>query len=238
MSQVRVTLKLATSLDGRIATADGESRWITSEAARHTVHRLRAEHDAVLVGSQTAIDDDPLLTVRLDDHDGPQPLRAVADARLRLSAASRLVQSASLEAPVCVLTSADALAMGGGEALSQREGVTVMPCANGPDGRGLDPQAMLGSLQKIAARADRPFRVFLEGGGVLAAAFLRAGLVGAVEWFRAPIVLGAEGRPAIGALALKRLDAAPRFERLDVAGVGPDIWERYILSSPVSLTRE
>src|SRR5258708_33561653 len=83
-SSVPVTLKLATSLDGRIATAGGESRWITGEAAREQVHRLRAEHDAVLVGIETALADDPELTVRLPGYAGRQPARVGLDSRQRL----------------------------------------------------------------------------------------------------------------------------------------------------------
>src|ERR1700712_2392990 len=89
-----ITLKLATSLDGRIATATGLSRWITGEAAREAVHRLRGEHDAVLVGVETALADDPELTVRLPGYNGPQPARVVLDSRQRLSPQCRLVTTA------------------------------------------------------------------------------------------------------------------------------------------------
>src|SRR6478736_5618189 len=91
-----VTLKLATSLDGRIATATGESRWITGPEARAEAHRLRAAHDAVLVGVDTALADDPELTVRLDGHAGPQPARVVLDSRQRLPITAKLVQSAGI----------------------------------------------------------------------------------------------------------------------------------------------
>ena len=89
-----VTLKLATTLDGRIATASGESRWITGDEAREQVHRLRAEHDAVVVGIETALADDPELTVRLPGYGGRQPARVVLDSRQRLTPDCRLVRTA------------------------------------------------------------------------------------------------------------------------------------------------
>src|SRR4051794_15197831 len=89
-----VTLKLATSLDGRIATASGESRWITGEAAREQVHRLRAQHHAVVVGIETALADDPALTVRLPGYGGRQPARVVLDSRQRLTPDCKLVATA------------------------------------------------------------------------------------------------------------------------------------------------
>lgn len=90
---MRVTLKLATSLDGRIATASGESRWITGERAREQVHRMRALHRAVLVGIETAIADDPELTVRLPGYVGDQPARVVLDRTLKLPLTSKLVRT-------------------------------------------------------------------------------------------------------------------------------------------------
>src|SRR3954453_10464598 len=101
-----VTLKLATSLDGRIATAGGESRWITGEAAREQAHRLRAAHDAVLVGVETALADDPELTVRLAGYNGPQPARVVLDSRQRLRLESKLVATAR-EVPTYVVATTE-----------------------------------------------------------------------------------------------------------------------------------
>ena len=91
---MRVTLKLATSLDGRIATASGESRWITCAASREAVHALRADNDAVLVGVETALADDPELIVRLPDYSGKQPARVVLDSQLRLPTESKLAKTA------------------------------------------------------------------------------------------------------------------------------------------------
>ena len=89
-SRPSVTLKLATSLDGRIALGNGQSKWITGEAARAEVHRLRAAHDAVIVGSETVLTDDPELTARTDPMPEKQPLRVVADSRGRVPASAKL----------------------------------------------------------------------------------------------------------------------------------------------------
>jgi diaminohydroxyphosphoribosylaminopyrimidine deaminase/5-amino-6-(5-phosphoribosylamino)uracil reductase len=212
-----VTLKLATSLDGRIATASGESRWITGPAAREQVHRLRALHQAVLVGVETAIADDPELTVRLPGFVGLQPVRVVLDSRQRLPLTGKLVRDAG-RLPTVVIT---------GQNPNNRltdAGVTVLQVKES-DGRP-EPKAALAAL-----RAHLPLGaasgVFIEGGGQVAASFLAADLVDALEWFRAPIVLGDEGRPAVGAFVLKDLAGAPRFRRVAVEAVGDDLWERY-----------
>ena len=98
-----VTLKLASSIDGRIATASGESRWITGQVARERVHQMRSEHDAVVVGANTAIRDDPELTVRLPGYTGEQPARVVLDTHQRLPLTSCLVRTAHVS-PVVVIT--------------------------------------------------------------------------------------------------------------------------------------
>ncbi len=210
-----VTLKLATSLDGRIATAGGLSRWITGEAAREAVHRLRAEHDVVLIGVGTALADDPELTVRLMDYRGRQPARVVLDSRQRLSPKSKLARSA-------------------------REIPTYVVAANAPEPalieagvRVLRVEAIDANRPKLrdvidALAAEGLTRLFVEGGGQVAGSFLSEGLVDAIEWFRAPMVLGAEGLPGVGELAVATLAAAPHFRRVEVHEVGPDLWERYV----------
>lgn len=209
-----VTLKLATSLDGRIATGAGESRWITGPAAREAVHGLRAEHDAVLIGVETALADDPELNVRMPGHDGRQPARVVLDSRQRLSPGCKLARTArdiptyvvSVESPGSVLLSA---------------GVRVLTVPDVGDGRP-ELKAVVAALA-----AEGLERLFVEGGGQVAASFLRCGLVDAIEWFRASILIGGEGRPAIGALAIGALADAPRFRRLGATPLGEDLWERY-----------
>lgn len=202
----RVTLKLATSLDGRIATGTGESRWITGEEARLEGHRLRAAHDAILVGVETVLADDPELTARLPGRSVDQPLRVVLDSRLRTPQTARVADGDSL-----ILTAAEPRAVGTAR-VEQVEAVDGRPA----------PAAALSALQRRGIAS-----VLIEGGGQVAASFVRAGLVDRLEWFRAPILLGGEGRPCVAVLTLARLSDAPRFRRLAVQPCGDDLWERY-----------
>lgn len=211
MSASRVTLKLATSLDGRIATASGESRWITGDAAREEVHRLRSEHDGVLVGIETALADDPELTVRLQGYTGRQPSRVVLDSDQRLS--GKLVSTARGVPTLVVTPQAPRPAL-------LEAGVKVLQINS--MNRHPDLTDILDALRGAGISS-----LFVEGGGQVAASFLRAGLVDRLEWFRAPMVLGAEGRPALGALGVVTISEAPSFRRLDVRQVGDDLWERY-----------
>ncbi|HEY3695655.1 RibD family protein [Phenylobacterium sp.] len=209
-----ITLKLASSLDGRIATAAGESRWITGPQAREAVHRLRAAHDAVLVGVETALADDPELTVRTPGFSGRQPARVVLDSRQRLADGCKLVAGAR-EIPTYVVATTPP------EPRLVQAGVRVLTVpALGEDRPELKSVA-------AALAAEGLDSLLVEGGGQVAASFLRCGLVDAIEWFRAPMVIGGEGRPAVGALALTALSAAPRFRRIDVSLLGDDLWERY-----------
>ena len=203
---MRVTLKLATSLDGRIATASGESQWITGEAARLEGHRLRAAHDAILVGVETVLHDDPVLTARLPGRSVDQPLRVVLDSRLRTPPTAKLAGENTL-----ILTVAEPRPIGAAQVkqIADDQGRPAVP-------------AVLQALKAAGAKS-----VLIEGGGQVAASFLRADAVDALEWFRAPILLGGEGRPCVASLALAKLADAPKFRRLGVEPVGDDLWERY-----------
>lgn len=209
-----VTLKLATSLDGRIATASGESRWITGAQAREAVHQLRSEHDAILVGVETALADDPDLTVRLAGWSGRAPARVVLDSRQRLPDGCRLVSTARQIRTYVVSTTPP-------QPRLVAAGVRVLQVEALGEERP-DLHAVVAALGAEGLR-----RLFVEGGGQVAASFLRCGLVDALEWFRAPMALGGEGRPAVGALALTSLADAPRFRRVDAVALGDDLWERY-----------
>lgn len=211
-----VTLKLASTLDGRIAHASGESRWITGEGARRLAHALRARNDAVLIGSGTALADDPELTVRIPGlvpagHAGP--VRVVADGRLRLPLTSVLVAGARRHPTWVVTTRAAERAR---MAAFAECGVTVLAVEADATGQP-EPAALLAAL---AARGIT--RVLAEGGARLAASLLRAGLVDRLAWFSAPSVLGGDARPAIEALGLESLAAMPRFRPQGEVAAGAD----------------
>jgi diaminohydroxyphosphoribosylaminopyrimidine deaminase/5-amino-6-(5-phosphoribosylamino)uracil reductase len=212
---VSVTLKLATSLDGRIAAAGGAARWITGEPAREQAHRLRAAHDAVLVGAGTARADDPDLRVRLTGYDGPQPVRAVLDPRLTLRPDSRLAQSAR-EAAVIAFAAPER-----SDAALEDIGIIIENIEINENRLDLNQ-----ALARLAARDVAS--VMVEGGGRTAAAFLRAGLVDRIELFRAPILIGGDGVAAVGEIGVTSPDHAPRFVLESVTALGDDLWERYV----------
>lgn len=208
-----LTLKLATSLDGRIATASGESRWITGPAARRAVHALRARHDAVLIGAGTARADDPLLTVR-DIGATRQPVRVVAAGMLDLPLDGALVRSAR-DLPLWLVHGPQA-----DFRPWAATGARLMP-VTAPGGR-IDPSAMMQALAEAGLT-----RVFCEGGGQLAASLMSAGLVDEIVTFAAGLALGADARPAIGPLRLSALSDAPRFQLAEATAIGPDVLTRW-----------
>ena len=216
MQRPRISLKLATSLDGRIATQTGHSKWITGEEARLCVHELRSRHDGVLVGIETALADDPELTVRLADYEGDQPARIILDSRGRLPLNSKLVQTARI-IPTYQISLVDID--------PEIHSMGVKPLrVKGLDGR-IDLTAALELLDSVGIKS-----LFVEGGAIVATAFLKAGFIDRLEWFRSAIVLGGEGREAFGPLGITQLDQAIRFERLAVQALGSDLWESYELS--------
>lgn len=210
-----VTLKLAGTLDGRIATASGESQWITGPDARRDVHMMRASHDAVMVGAGTVRADDPSLTVRglgIDRH----PVRIVVSNLMKIPADTKLAQTAD-ETPVWLCHGKDA-----DVSHWMAKGAVGLPCqtASGQ----IDPKAM---MTVLAAKGLT--RVFCEGGGMLAASLLDAGLVDQLVVYTAGAAIGAEGTPLLGAMGIAHLENAPRFALDSVRPVGNDIrhiWRR------------
>ncbi|EIE53093.1 5-amino-6-(5-phosphoribosylamino)uracil reductase [Salipiger aestuarii] len=211
-----VTLKLANSFDGRIATATGESQWITGPEARRYVHGLRARHDAVMVGAGTARADDPSLTVR-EMGAMRQPVRVIVSRLIDVPLMSKLASGAR-EVPVWVAHGSDAAPLT--RKAWESCGARLLQCSVRA-GR-IDPQALLTTLG-----GEGLTRVFCEGGGQLAASLLAADLVDELVGFTAGMALGAEGRPGIGAMGIDRLSEAPRFTLEEVRAMGGDVMHRW-----------
>jgi diaminohydroxyphosphoribosylaminopyrimidine deaminase/5-amino-6-(5-phosphoribosylamino)uracil reductase len=220
--QPLVVLKLATSLDGRIATHSGHSQWITGELARRRAHLLRARADAILVGSGTAVSDNPRLDVRLPGLEGRRPLRVVVDGRLRLPLTHDLVARAAA-VPTLLVTH------DGNEAARLQAyrdaGVEVVQVATDADGHvSLDATLSLLGERGIT-------RLLVEGGGHLAASLLRGGLIDRLAWFQAPLVIGGDGVAAVSGFGVDRLDEAPRFLQAAMAQLGRDRIDIFSLDS-------
>lgn len=214
-----VTLKLATSLDGRIATQSGESRWITGPEARAQVHLMRATHDAVLIGRGTAKADDPMLDIRGLGLAAENPVRVVLDSRLSLSAESRLVTSAK-DIPLWICHSKEANESAALLKLGPMGAVTFIETK--ASASGLD---IVDLLHKLAENGLT--RVLCEGGGQLAASLIAEKLVDQLEVFHAGLALGASGTPALAALPFQALQDFPRFKLAKLRQLGPDTWASY-----------
>jgi len=206
-----VTLKLATTLDGRIAAASGDARWITGPAARRLAHALRDVSDAVLVGAGTVRADDPQLTCRLPG--GHDPVRIVlAGPALRLPARARVLARGGPPTWVVAPRGAPAARV----TALRRRGVEVLLV---PGRRGRVPFAAL--VRLLGARGLTSLLV--EGGGTVAAEALRARAVDRLVLFVAPALLGGDAVAAVGALGLRRVRDAVRVGGLAVAHIGPDL---------------
>jgi len=208
-----VHLKLATTLDGRIAAPGGDSRWVTGEDARRRAHGLRAEAGGVLVGANTVRTDDPMLTPRDLPALAPRITRVVLDPRLTISLQSELARSAR-EAPVVVFAPEDVF--DGREKGLETLGVEVV--ATPPSKEGLD---LLYVLEELGGRGIKGLLV--EGGGETATRFVRNGLADKLTLFYAPKLLGSEGVPMIGALRATKVAESLQFSVSEVEKVGDDV---------------
>lgn len=213
-----ITLKLATTLDGRIATLSGESKWITGPAARAVGHQLRTNHDAIVVGSGTVLADNPALTCRLPGLEDRSPIRLVLDTRLRIPLTAKLFADQE-RFPTWVLTKSghsksvlDQLA---------HSNLTV-----------IDPFPVdFGSLKLrmvLKELGDRGLtQVLVEGGACLATSLLKDDLVDRIAWFQAPFVIGGDGIAGIGELGQAQLDPISRFKILSEQRLGSDRFTLY-----------
>ncbi|OXS61261.1 riboflavin biosynthesis protein RibD [Cohnella sp. CIP 111063] len=204
-----VTLKTALSLDGRIATHTGHSRWITGAAAREAVHTLRHRHSGIMVGVQTVLADDPELTTRLGVP-ALNPTRIVVDSKLNVPSTARVLNDA---APTIVLTTLQA---DEGRAERLRElGAEVLRHG---DGERVDLASAMKALGERGISS-----VLLEGGGVLNGAMLEAGLIDKAMLFYAPIIVGGEGAPsAFSYVGPNEMSAALRLARVTMQSYGDD----------------
>jgi diaminohydroxyphosphoribosylaminopyrimidine deaminase/5-amino-6-(5-phosphoribosylamino)uracil reductase len=224
-----VTLKLASSLDGRIATHGGESQWITGTPARRLAHAMRGRHDAVMVGVGTVLADNPDLTCRIPGfrppagHPTPN-VRVIADSHLRTPLTSRLLTTAAEIPTWFLLREGSNMAR---EAAFTNIGATLIKVPG--SSAGIDLTVALAALGRAGLT-----RVLVEGGGQLAAALLRDDLVDRIAWFHAPAVMGGDGWPAVQAFGIERLDQMPRFTRDCVTVVGDDMLSEYTRQRPCS----
>ena len=207
------TLKVATTLDGRIATQGGESQWITGPEARRAGHLFRARHDAVMVGSGTVVADDPTLTSRLPGVENKSRPRIVMDGRLRLGLESKLVKTIP-DAPLWIVTSnnRDAKSV---EDLAHR-GAQVIEIPADENGHPNIHTA----VTQLGKRGLT--RILVEGGGQLVSSLLEAEYIDQIAWFRAPSIMGEEGIPSVGKLNIKKISELSEFKRISSRNIGED----------------
>lgn len=200
-----VALKLATSLDGRIATRAGESRWITGEEARAFGHRLRATHDAIAVGSGTVLADDPELTCRVPGLEGRSPIRLVFDRRGRIPATAKLLS---------------------GDPMTWIIGKRTESVKNAS--QFIETETNISLAEALAKLAEAGLtRILVEGGAGLGTAVLKAGLVDRIYWFRAPMMIGGDGLSGIAPMDVDRLAQGVGLRCVGRRALGNDVLELY-----------
>lgn len=218
-----VTVKLATTLDGKIASMTGKSRWITGPLARNYAHLLRTQHEAIMVGIGTLLADDPTLTCRLPGLESRSPLRVVVDSTLKFPLNSALFKT-RVQAPVWIITCKEALEQQHEKATQLQEaGLVILTVEKEAEGQLNMHQA----LQQLAARGVT--RLLVEGGGTLVASLIREKLVDSLIWIHAPLLLGDEAKPAVGKLGIDGLEEVVRWRCIEQRLLGDDRVELYQL---------
>ena len=210
-----ITLKVATSLDGHIATATGQSKWITGVEARREVHKMRGQHDAILTGVGTAIADDPALTCRVEGLEHSSPIRVVLDRKLRTPLTSQLVKTAR-DVPTWIVTTPDARE--GDRRLLEDAGVEIIEL----------PVVMIELVARgLASRGIN--RLMIEAGQRVATHAMSSGVVDSLHWFRAPKLIGEGGKPAFLTNGARPLSMVEQFALIETRQVGADMLEVYSL---------
>ena len=213
-----VTMKVATSADGQIATAMGKSKWITSELARKRAHLMRAQYDALIVGIGTVLKDDPLLTCRLNGLEDRSPIRVVIDSNLRINPSCNLVLT-SVEVPTWIFT------VGNKDAKSlyqfQKNGTELISVSENENGL-VDLNEVLDIL------GDRGIsRVLSEGGSILNSSLIRSNLVDQIAWFRSTKLIGGDGRSVLESIGVKDVDDMIEFELTKRESIGDETLDLY-----------
>lgn len=196
----QVSLKIATSLDGKIATSTYDSKWITSDSARNYAHKLRSTYDAILIGSNTALKDDPSLTCRIAGLENRSPIRVILDRSGKVTDDLQIIQTAQ-EIPTVIFT----------EDKSHKFPYVKIIHYNGDIKEALEELAKFGIT-----------RVLVEGGSQVAASLIKANLVDKIYWFHAPVIIGGDGIPSVSDLGFDKVSEAPRFKTTNSVQLGVD----------------
>ena len=209
-----ISLKIATSLDGRIATSKGESKWITGILARRHAHLIRSFYDAILVGIETVKKDDPMLNCRLEGLEKYSPIRVILDSKLSISLESKLLKSAT-EIPLWIVTKKNNNIVKQKEL--QKKGAKIIEISESNNGK-LDLNHLLNVLSNKGIT-----RLLVEGGSKVNASFISLGLVDDILCYRSGLLLGHEGVSSIFNLTTDKLNLAPKFEFLEQKKLGEDL---------------
>ncbi|MBC93722.1 MAG: riboflavin biosynthesis protein RibD [Rhodospirillaceae bacterium] len=213
-----VTLKMATTVDGKIATKTGESKWITGALAREKVHIMRSQYDAIAIGINTVLQDNPKLTCRLPGLENRSPVRVVFDSSLKIDFNSDILKTASSYKTWIITSKNHDLSV-----INKFEeyGVEIISVA-------LDGEGHIDLYLALAALAKRGItRLMVEGGATLSTSFLRSNLVDLLAWFRAPSLIGADGKSVFSNLGVDGIDSMHKFELLNHENIGSETLDLY-----------
>lgn len=209
-----VIFKTAMTLDGKIASPSGDSKWVTSEPARLWVHRLRDQVDGIMVGIGTVLADDPMLNTRLPDRKGKDPIRLILDGNLDLPLNSRIVES-SPKQPTLVFCAADADRRRMGEL--EKRGLAVITVEGAPDKLNLRQVLTYAAQRKICS-------IMVEGGATVSASFIEQGLIDKLYWFIAPKIMGGRSAPSpVGGQGFKTMAEAIDVCDIESEFIGQDL---------------
>jgi diaminohydroxyphosphoribosylaminopyrimidine deaminase/5-amino-6-(5-phosphoribosylamino)uracil reductase len=213
-----VTLKVATTADGRIATKTGESKWITGPLARKKSHIMRSQYDAIAIGINTVFQDNPQLTCRLPGLEDRSPVRVVFDSKLTIGTQSQILQTAGLYKTWVITSKNHEISL---ISKIEKYGVKIISV-------GLDSEGHIDLSLALSALADRGItRLMIEGGATLSTSFLRANLVDLLAWFRASSLIGDDGKPVFSNLGVEGIDNMHKFKLLNHENIGPEILDLY-----------